>query len=152
MPINYVDAQDEMYALLLAAWNANTSAIVGYIPELRYQNVINPAKPDSSKYWARLSIQTVTEEQATLATNISGEGQSRYTTNGLIFVQVFAPLSDSLAGRNGQLISQVAKKAFRGHTTSGKVWFRNGRIQELPDDSQFARFNVVTQYQYDELS
>lgn len=152
MPIDYVDAQDEMYALLLAAWNANTPAIVGYVPELRYQNVEIPTKPDSSKYWARLSIQTVTEGQTTLSSSVVSDGHSRYTTNGLIFVQIFAPLSDSLCGRNGQLISQVAKKAFRGHTTSGKVWFRNGRIQELPNDSQSVRFNVVTEYQYDELS
>lgn len=153
MPVDYVDAQDEMLAMFVAAWNAGSAAIVGYIPEIRYGGVDNPTKPDSSKYFCRISIQTVDEQQSTLSSAVKAEPGRRYTTNGLIFVQVFAPLSDSLSDRNGKKLSELAKKAFRGKATAGKVWFLNGRVQDnLASEEQFARFNVVTEYQYDELS
>lgn len=152
MPTDYINAQDEMFVLFLTAWNAQTDAVIGYVPEVRFQNIVNPGKPDSSKYWARVSVQTVDERQTTLSSAVKLEPGRRYTTNGLIFIQVFAPLSDVAAGRNGQKLADIAKKAFRGKTTPGKVWFLNGRVQELPSEEQFARFNVVTEYQYDELS
>ncbi|WBF76822.1 hypothetical protein PSV3_00120 [Septimatrevirus PSV32] len=66
--IEFDQVNDEVNALFLAAWNAGSAAIAGYVPEIRWQGVQYRDLPDGSKFWVRLSKQTVFEEQATLST------------------------------------------------------------------------------------
>lgn len=148
MTTNYVQAIDEIFSLANAAFVANAAAIVGYLPDIRWPGVAEAGTPDASKFWARVSQQTVLEEQTTL----SGEdGKKRYTASGLVFVQLFCPFSDVAAMEKGRALAVMARNAFRGKTTSGKVWFRNARINELAPADGAYRFNVVTEYEYDEI-
>lgn len=152
MTTTYVNAIDEMFALFNAAWQNNTSAIVGYVPTLYWPGIIPEDTPDASKYWGRVSQQTVTEEQSTLSNDEGLPGSKCFTINGLIFVQLFCPVSDVSAMQTGRLLAVVAKKAFRGKTTSSGVVFRNARINELSPENNAIRFNVVAEYEYDEIS
>lgn len=145
--IGYEEAIDEMFDAFNVAWLANSAAVAGYVPEVRWPGVEEPEKPDASVYWARVSQQTVDEGQSTLR---NGDAGQRYTTDGLIFVQVFAPKSDSEAMTILRRLAIIGRNAFRGHTTSGKVWFRNARINELPPEDKYYRLNVVAEYEYDE--
>lgn len=149
MTTNYVDAIDQMFSLFNSAWNAETMAIVGYVPDVRWPGVEEPGTPDASKYWARVSQQTVIEEQSTISDD---NGKRRYTASGLIFVQLFCPKSEAAAMENGRKLAIIARNSFRGKTTSGKVWFRNARINELAPEESAYRFNVVAEYEYDEVS
>lgn len=151
MTIEYNDAIDEMFALFNAYWNANTSAIAGYIPEVRWIGNETDTKPNGSKHWARVSTQNLTEVQATLSNCVGIEGQKHYEANGLIFVQLFAPKQVDNSFEECRKLAQIAKKAFRGKTTPGKIWFRNVRINELAPDNLFYRINVVGEYEFDEL-
>jgi len=148
--IAFSDTRDEIGALFLTAWQS-TVAIVGYVPEVQWQGVQYRTMPDGSKYWARLSKQTVIESQATLSTCEGLPGQRKYETSGLIFVQIFCPKSDSQAFELGQKLATVARNAFRGKVTPGKIWFRNVRINELEPEELYQRFNVVSEYEYNEL-
>ncbi len=147
MTTNYVSAVDQMFALFNAAFTANSSWVAGYVPAVYWQGVGEPAAPDASKYWCRASQQSVLEYQATLR-----NGTVKYTTEGLIFIQLFCPISDVAAMKKGRQLAVIARNAFRGKTTSGKVWFRNVRINELPKETSAYRFNVVAEYEYDEIS
>ncbi len=149
MTTDYVSAVDQMFSLFLAAFTAGAPAIAGYMPEIRWQNVDEGTTPDASKYWCRVSQQTVIEEQTALA---GSDGKTRYTASGLIFVQLFCPIADISASSKGRKLAVIARNAFRGKTTSGKVWFRNVRINELPKETSAIRFNVVAEYEYDEIS
>lgn len=149
MTTTYVEAIDQMFSLFNSAWNAETTAIVGYVPEVRWPGVEEPGTPDASKYWARVSQQTVIEEQTTIG---DSNGKRRYTASGLIFVQIFCPKSEAAAMENGRNLAVIARNSFRGKTTSGKVWFRNARINELAPEESAYRFNVVAEYEYDEIS
>jgi len=149
--LTFKQATDEMKALFLAAWNAETAAIVTYVPEIRWQGVEKKALPDGSKYWVRFSKQTVTEEQSTLSNCEGLPGQKVYTASGLIFIQLFCPKSEENAQDLGGKLAAVARNAFRGKTTPGKVWFRNVRINELSPEDLYVRFNVVAEFEYDEL-
>lgn len=148
MTTNYVEAIDEMFALANNAFAANSSAVVGYVPDIRWPGVQEVGTPDASKFWARVSQQTVIEEQTTLADE---SGKRRYTASGLIFVQLFCPKADVAAMDKGRKLAVIARNAFRGKTTSGKVWFRNARINELEPEESAYRFNVVAEYEYDEI-
>lgn len=144
----YVEAIDQMFSLFYDAWLSQTTSIVGYVPEVRWHGVEKPGTPDASKYWARVSQQTVTEEQTTIA---DSNGKRRYTASGLLFVQIFCPKSEVTAMENGRNLAMIARNSIRGKTTSGKVWFRNARINELDPEESAYRFNVVAEYEYDEI-
>jgi len=148
---NYEGARDEIYALLNTAWLAGAAAIVGYVPEIRWQGVTKETKIDESKFWARASMQSVDAEQASLSNCAGAIGQKHYTDFGLIFVQLFAPMAAQQATVKLGRLAMLARNVYRGVSTDNKVWFRNARINTLPDELQFHRLNVVAEYEYDEL-
>ena len=147
--ISYIQAVDEIFDKINTAWKANTTSIVGYVPKMRWPGVEEPKKPNLGKYWARTSQETVTEEQTGLR---NGDNGQRYTALGLVFVQIFCPKSDGQSMVNGRSLAIVARDALRGKTTSCKVWFRNARIKELSPEDNWYRFNVIAEYEYDEIS
>lgn len=150
MTTTYSGATDEICGAFWQAWNAaEVSSLIGYIPDVRWPLVEEPAQPDSSKFWVRVSIQTVFEEQTALAGN---DLKRRYTASGLVFVQLFCPKSVSNSGQNGRTLAEIARAAFRGKSTPNKVWFKNVRINELSPENLFHRFNVVAEFEYDEVS
>jgi hypothetical protein len=152
MITDYTAAIDEISGFFYQDWNSvKTSAIVGYVPEIRWQNIELPSVPDASKFWCRFSTQSVFEEQTTLS-NCAGEpGKKRFTLSGLVFIQLFCPKSNARANELGQKLAEVAKKTFRGKATENKIWFRNVRINDLEPENLYYRFNVVAEFEYDEM-
>lgn len=148
MTTTYEEAKDEIYSQFFAAWVAGSAAIVGYVPEVRWQNLEEATKPDQSKYWARVSTQSVDEPQANLGAD--AEGKRRYTGLGLVFVQIFVPKTEG-NDYKGAKLAELARNAYRGKKTTGGVWFRNVRINNLEPEELFYRFNVVAEYEYDEI-
>lgn len=152
MSTTYSNAVDEINAVFWQNWNtAETLAIVGYVPEVRWQYVQEPETPDGSKFWARVSVQTVLESQATFSNDAAKPWQKRYTSSGLVFVQIFCPKSNQLSGEIGRKISEIARNSFRGALTPSNVWFKNARISEAAPEELFYRFNVVAEFEYDEF-
>lgn len=149
--IEFDQVRDEINSLFMEAWNTQAGAVVGYIPKIRWQGVQQRDLPRGSMYWARVSKKTIFEKQATLSTCEGKPGQKRYTASGLVFVQLFCPKSDTQAFVLGSKLAKIARNAFRGKTTSGKIWFRNVCINELNPEELYERFNVVTEFEYDEL-
>lgn len=146
--ISYSEARSEINGAFLDAWNAQTAAIVGYIPEVRWQGIQYRSLPDGSKFWIRVSEQAVQEAQTTFAE----AGKQRFTASGLVFVQVFCPKSDSQCYEKGLKLAEIAKSAFRGKSTLGGVWFRNTTIRELPQEELYERFNVTSEFEFDEIA
>jgi len=115
MTTTYVDAIGQMYDKFLSEWNAASSAIAGYIPEVRFSGVDLPNVPDASKVWVRLSTQTVESPQSSLR----GPDSKRFRTTGLITIQLFIPQSMSQADQVGKKLSDFGVKIFRGQFTIG---------------------------------
>lgn len=150
--INYADAMDEIRQTFVDKWEAESASIVGYIPEVRYANLEKKETSDGSKYWVRVSVQTASEEQSTLSNCEGLPGQKRFTNFGIAIIQIFCPKSDVRSNELGEKLAMLSRNAYRGKATKGRVWFRNTRIQELAPEELFYRFNVVTEYEYDELA
>ncbi|QBZ71726.1 minor tail protein [Pseudomonas phage KP1] len=149
--IEFDEVDDEINTLFKTAWDLNSSAVAGYIPEVRWQGLETTELPDGSKFWCRVSKQTLEEEQATLSNCEGAPGKKKYTADGLIFVQLFCPKSNSRSFQLGQKLAKIARNAFRGKSTPGGVWFRNVRINELDPENLYHRFNVIAEFEYDEL-
>ena len=144
--IEYEDAVSEMFAQFNNKWESEASGIVGYTPDVRWPGVSEGDVP-VNKFWCRVSQQTVDEYQ----TGLSNGENNRYTTIGLIFVQLFCPRTVDSSYWNGRKLAKIARNAFRGHTTENKVWFRNARINELDPENAFYRFNIIAEYEYDQI-
>lgn len=147
----YTQAVDAMFKLFNDAWSAGASAIVGSVPPIRWQGVEGRDKPLPNSYWCRVSTQNVLERQTTHKTGVAIGENRRYTSSGLLFVQLFCPMSSADAMDKGRQLATLARDAFRGKTTPNDVWFRNARINELPPEESFYRFNIVVEYEYDDI-
>jgi len=143
---DYEQAIDDIFGMFVPVWNAESAAVVGYVPEIRYQGVEEKEELPTGKYWCRLSQMSEDEGQATLR---NGDCQ-RYTTDGLLFVQLFCPKKDAEAMTLGRRLSVIARSAYRGKKSPNGVWFRNVRIKELAPESKWIKFNIIAEYEYDE--
>lgn len=149
MTTSFAASRDEICSLFWSKWNsAETSAIVGYVPDV-FWPMLEEDEPDSSKFWARLSIQSENEEQTCFR---GSDLTRRYTGSGTIFVQLFCPKSEFGNVNKGRTLAQVAQAAFRGKATQCGIWFRNVRIIELSAENLYYRFNVIADYEYDEIA
>ena len=147
MSTTYDQAVNEIFARFREVWSTGSLGVLPEIPEVRWQGVENPETPNYSKYWVRVSQETVEEQQATLRNPSCGQ---RYRTDGLLFIQLFCPKSDARSMEKGRKLAIVARNAYRGYTTPSGVWFRNARVSELEAEEKWVRFNVIVTYQYDE--
>jgi hypothetical protein len=150
---NLQQATNEINQMFLDFWNSETSLEVelGYMPSIRWYGNDEGYKPDASKFWIWHSTQSVFEEQATLNTCTGKPGEKRYNCAGLVIVQIFCPKSETNAKYKGAAIAQVCKNAYRGKHSPNKIWFRNVRILDISDETLYYRFNVIAEYEYDEL-
>lgn len=148
MTATYVSALDEIIQAVKLAWEAKSTAICGYIPELKLPGIDSGTIPDASKFWARLSTQGVNSEQSVLSESIVKYGSRRYETNGLVFVQLFAPKRSDSQAKINQL-SMLLQERLRQKTEN--VILRNARIKELPAENGCLRINVIADYQFDEI-
>lgn len=153
MTAEYDVAQNEMLAVFNVAWLAGSAALCGYVPEVAWPLKELVDKPDGGKFWARISTQNVTEEQTSLSACLTESNNAmRTTAYGLLFVQIFCPKSVDNAGEIGEKLAKLVKNAYKGTKTLSGVWFRNVRINPLPAEDLWHRFNVVAETEYDEVS
>lgn len=147
MSVSYPDAKTEMFTLvktrLLAAV---VPSIVGSL-DFREQGKPNPNPISSSGYTARLVLKTVDGRQSAFV----DDGKRQFTTDGLIFVSIFSPLT-VLGYNNGGIVAQATKTVLEKSETSSNVWFRNVRINELEDEAANYGWNVVAEFTYDTIN
>ncbi len=150
MTTTYRAATSDMFGVILTVW-PQLAAIVGYTPEVRWQDVASDQIPDGSKVWARVSRQTIDSPQTSLSTCVGEIGKLRYTEFGLVFVQLFAPAGESQSQDLLAQVAEVIRGSLRRKSTDNAVWFRNARINEIPPENRMLRANVVAEFNYDEI-
>ena len=145
MITSYKQAVEEMFEFFYLKWVVDSLTVLTYVPEIRVDGDGQVDNQDNEKFWCRFSQQTVTTQQSTFRSDTP----KRYTTHGLIYIQIFCPKQQNSISV-GRSLADIAKKIFQGHTTSDNIWFRNSRIRELDPEDLWYRFNIVSEYQYDE--
>jgi hypothetical protein len=139
--VDYIEATNEICRRFDNYWQANAADIVGYTPAIRMPRIVYPTPENPAVHWGRLSIQSVMASQA-----------KKYQESGLVFIQLFGPRNEVEAAEQQDRLAQIARAAFRGISLPGKVWFRNARINNVPDESEMLRLNVVADYYYNEIA
>jgi hypothetical protein len=138
-------AYDTITNYLLANWATEVAGICDAVPELRFAD--NEVGEIPKTYFVRFSMVPVTERQSTFR---NGEDK-RYTSTGVLYLQVFAPRLDERAAERRRDLAHVGKTLFRGKSLDGCIWFRNVRINWLQPDDKFLRANVAGDYEFDEI-
>lgn len=146
-------ARKEIFALIDADWQAKAPAIVAplAVPELRWQGVEKAALPGSTKFWARAGTQLATTRQAAFAMAGLGGTVPVYDTAGVVTIQIFAPMTDPSGYAKGELLAELGQCMFMARETASGVWFRNPRINELPNDGTWYRWNVLSDFQFNQV-
>lgn len=135
MSLTITEARDEILTLFQTAWDANSNGTPVY-----YWDV--PHEPPKSGDWARVSVQHQTGGDAAI-------GGRFFDRAGIITVQLFTIYGRGLS--NADSLSKVCLDAFEGKSTSGGVWFRNARINEIGLDGKWFNTNVIVEFEYTEV-
>jgi hypothetical protein len=148
MSLTPQNARKELFALVDSIWQAQTNAIIGYIPEVRWQGMQESAIPASSKFWMRVSTKGVSNRQRGFSMPDNGQSHAIFDNIGFITLQIFAPMTSPTGYAKGELLSAKGQCMFMATETGGAIWFRNPRIIELDNDGTWYRWNVVADYQF----
>lgn len=149
MSLNYDDALDELFGMVKAVFDdPKWSLLLGYDIDVRWPGVAIETKPAMDELWARVSMQIITEEQASLA-NVAGN--KMYETTGLLYVQLFCPRNQPASMDNGRQLAVDMRNAFRHDSPSQELWFRNQTVRELPETTENYPINVVVTFSYKTL-
>lgn len=131
-----VEAKDIIFSIFKDAWDAAGFYVV-------WSDLPN-AKPPSARVWARVTIRHATGRQTTLGGGSPGARQ--YTSEGTVFVQVFAPVGDGSTACDEA--ATVALEAYR-NARNPKVWFRDVKMNEVGTSGSDEQINVTATFSYD---
>lgn len=135
MTYTYDQAYDLMMALFKAAWDTT-----GH--EIFWENVENKRETDNTAF-ARIDISHSIGSQATLG----GPARS-FRRVGAITIRIYTQAGKGL--QESYQLAKVAADAFEGKSTGG-IWFRNVRINEVGRQGAYYQLNVVVDFEYDEI-
>jgi hypothetical protein len=153
--MTYEEAIDAMFTTFSDAWNGGAFAIVGYVPDVRYEGLPDDDEdddkrfPNAGKYWARVTVRNALEQQATLGTP-HGPGTHEYDSFGTIRVQLFMPKKDGAAMVIGRRLGMLARNAFRGVASGDEVWYSDATLAERAPETRWYRIDVTATYRFRE--
>lgn len=148
------NARKLILAHIGAVWADKAPAIVAPLatPEMRYQGLEKGALPGSTKFWARSSTQLATTRQsAHIMTNDPGGSPVEFSTAGVVMIQIFAPMTEKGSYAKGELLAEAAQCMFMATELAQGIWFRNPRINELVPDGTWYRWNVIADFQFNQV-
>lgn len=147
MTTDYVAAIDDMAATFDSRWKADSATVAGIVPKIFYPGVVE-SDADKNRVWGRFFYRTLISDQ----TSLRNGAKTRHTAQGLVGIQMFAPIALPGGLRILQQLSGIAQKALAARSLSGTVWFRSPRVDDtIPPEAAYYRLNVVAEFEYDAL-
>lgn len=145
--MNRLDAKNEIFGVVASNWGSVLNPIVGTNHEIRYFGLKYSTEVPVTKYWGRLSLQTVSEDQENLRNNVR-----RYRSYGVAMLLLFAPINDSQAATKLDQISDGLRNLFRHCTAADNVQFSRARVVDNIDpEAAWLRANVVAEFEYNQF-
>lgn len=125
--------------------------------DFRYQGVETPEemadapKTMAGKFWLRVSKSTTESFQAAhMMTEEPIGSPALWRTNGVLFVQVFAPRNVDDSYYIGDLLATTIAAMYRNIETPSGVGFYNATAKEVVAEASFWRWNVTVDFDFDE--
>lgn len=141
MPVTSIaQARDDILTVFRDAWNANTAAIVGSVPEVRYHEAEVAEVPPSDEYWCLAAVTHVDGGAAALGNRI-------FEHAGLFTAQIYG-LKEDQGNQKLDALVKVVLDAFEGQYSANGVWFRNVRVNEEGPVRNWFQVNVIAEFLY----
>lgn len=144
------EAEDEIFGLVQEYCAEGASVELGYALPMYFPGVIEAA-PDKTKFWGRVSTQTVLSRKVGfVADGIGGRDRNKFEVTGLLFVQLFCP---RVPGAYNQMkdIGDEMVSVLRGHRSPKSLTFTNSRWTGLPPEDPYFRINVISETEFMQL-
>jgi hypothetical protein len=133
-----------MFGHATEAWDAACAAAGVDDAAIRYQG-LDSGEPPQGTYWARVSMQTVSEEQETLR----GTGVRRFVTVGFLYVQIFAPRASEVAQAKADVLAEVVRNWFRDKAPAENLEFTQAAIDDnVRPEPAWLAVNVSARFWY----
>lgn len=141
-------ARDEMFQMLLDAWNADAwGTVQGGKPRILWQGRDEGDPPPLEAPYARVKALHALGRQETLADQ---DGVRLWQRVGVLFVQCFGTLPGGRALEDAEYMAQVAQRAYQGKQSESCIWFRNATITEVGPTDGWYQVNMTVQFDYSE--
>lgn len=150
MPITYELAVREIFKPCVTNWDAFCTAHTVAGSKLNIQGLKGFDVLDNDKFFGRISQRTISRGQKTFRTT----AEKRHRTVGALLIQVYGPMSqaDQNSFYKCRKLCEALQDLYTDYPKNSAIEFLNVSIEELPNDGKRFRFNVVADYNYDEVS
>lgn len=118
-----------------------------YTPEIKWHNTEKITGNTNDKHWMRFSLQNVLQNQKSLAGGRQQAVGTKFTTKGVIKVELYFSKS-SYVQEQCDVLSFIVERCFVQANADG-AWFRNFVAVDLPPEETHFRTNVLSEYEYD---
>lgn len=144
--MNNLEAEDEIFNVVASKW---ATIVTPVMPsnELRYYGLKYNTGVPVTKFWGRLSLQTVSEDQDTLRNVVR-----RFRSDGLVFLQLFMPTDHPQGARKLKQLSGELRDLFRHCTAADNVQFSRARVVDnIEPEAAWLKANVVAEFEYNQF-
>jgi hypothetical protein len=156
--LTYAQAEDEMRRVFLTRFNASALSVElkkrgsgnAYTPNVFFENNITTERIDNSEHFLRFYSRNLLKRQKSFTGGRNEAVGTRYTTQGLITIEIYFSKSSHEPEKANALKSVVENCFIQANANCG-LWFRNPIIVDLDPDENFFRSNVLAEYEYDSV-
>lgn len=136
-------ARQFLYDFCTARYAEASVAVTGVGGGVRYKGGPDFTTPANDEHWARITTQVVDERQETLRLNVK-----RFVTDGLVIVQLFAPVTDKRAQVRLDKLGEIVRNSFRLYQ-GAEIEFTNPVITDnVAAEPNWLRSNIVSNYAF----
>lgn len=150
MPCSYSEAEAEIFTAINTSWSSGTTAIVGYIPTIKWPDVDLGSHPDLSKFYLEPWIETISNNQSTLTHFVGNSPKIRYTCVGIVNCIIYAPKGLLESSTKLKLLSQLVQNSIQKGTTN--VIIKNCKITKLFPTDGISKYGVFAQFEFDSIN
>ncbi len=123
-------------------------AVLGVVnPAVRYAGATTPESRQpvpNGTYWARMVRRVVDERQEGMRNGVSTR---KFVTNGLFYVQLFAPITDTQAQSKLDQMAELIRNDFRMYQGE-ECDFTTAEIMDSVTEPAWLQVPIVSNYQY----
>lgn len=145
MILTYAQARDAIFGAVHTAWSSNSEAIFGGAREMRFQDVEKLEPPAQHLAWGHCAMHVTVTKQA----GLRGGSKRRYTTLGVVAVDIFVPRHSSRAALSALAMGDKIRRALEGSRSDG-VWYRNATATSSGNTESFVVVRVMADFEYTE--
>lgn len=140
-----LEASNDIFAMFLEGWEANTPAITSYVPKVEWPGTKIKGHHNRTEAWARATLTHTISSHKTMGSNSLRERLGFFT------LQIFSPALRKPDMRTCYKLGEVFRLAMEGNKTVNHcVQMRDCVLHEVPPSGGWLQLNAVVDFSWDD--